>query len=120
MATAINVKGRIVTRPGVYSDIKSGIKNPPLALSYGNICIIDDGIGAGYGGGAGINGTLNSNQDAIYAFNTIQDFRDFVKGGPLWLIAEPLFKPAGAGVSGVSTVFFIRAANTAPATITYE
>lgn len=119
MATKINVKGKLVTRPGVYSQVKSGIKNPPLELSYGNICIIDTGKGAGFGGGAGINGSLNSGENSIHAFQTIQDFRNFVKGGLYWLIAEPLFRPAGAGINGASTVFFVRACTTTHAEIAY-
>lgn len=122
MATAITIKGRIIRRPGVYSQIKSGIKNPSLELSYGNVCIIDDGIGAGFGGGAGITGTLTTEAaDAVYAFKTIQDFRDFVKGGPLWDIAEVLYKPAGINkplINGASTVFLIQARETVQGTIT--
>lgn len=122
MATAITIKGRKITRPGTYSEIKSGITNPALALSYGNVCIIDDGIGAGFGGGAGINGTLTTEAaDAIYAFKTIQELRDFVKGGPLWDVAEALFKPAGLEnnqINGVSTVYLIRAAQTLNAAMT--
>lgn len=122
MATAITVRGRQVTRPGAYSEIRSGIKNPAIELSYGNICIIDDGLGAGFGGGAGITGTLTTDPaDAIYYFKTIQDYRDFVKGGPLWDIAEPLFKPDGvrnAEINGVSTIYLIRAAETVNAAMT--
>jgi hypothetical protein len=36
---------RIIRQPGVYSQIKSGISNPPLPLAYGNIVLIDTGIG---------------------------------------------------------------------------
>lgn len=118
MATKINIRGKLVSRPGVYSEIKSGIKNPPLELSYGNVCIIDTGIGAGWGGGAGINGTLSNNENAIYSFKDIQSFRSFVKGGYWWLLAEPLFRPA-SNVDGVSTLFYIRAATTLNAEIAF-
>lgn len=119
MPTAININGKIVTRPGVYALTKSGIKNPPLNFSYGNICIIDDGIGATYGGGAGVAGTLSNGVDSVYEISTIQDFRNFVKGGELWNLAEALFKPGPSGVNGTSKVFLIRAAATTNAEIVY-
>lgn len=117
MATKININGEIISRPGVYSLTKSGIINPPLALSYGNICIVDTGIGAGYGGGSGSAGTQNQGVDSVYAFNTIQDFRNFVKGGPLYEIALPLYKPAGT-LNGVSTIFLVQGRSSTPATLT--
>lgn len=119
MPTAININGKVITRPGVYALTKSGIKNPPLNFSYGNICIIDDGIGSSWGGGSGVNGSLKSGVDAVYEISTIQQFRDFVKGGELWNLAEPLFKPAGNGINGVSKVFLVKAATTTNAEISY-
>lgn len=118
MATQINVNGKIVTRPGVYASTKSGIRNPPLSLSYGNIVIIDAGLGAGWGGGAGVTGALTQGVDSVYSFNTIQDFRAFVKGGPLWDAAGALFRPAGNGINGVSTVNIIQSRTTVQATMT--
>jgi len=120
MSTKINVRGRTVSRPGVYSQIKSGIKNPPVNLSFGNVCIIDTGGGAGFSGGAGILGENASGLDAIYVFKDIPTMRDFVKGGLHWLVAQPLFRPAGPGIQGVSTVYYIKAAVTTKATIIYE
>ena len=117
MATAISVNGKTVTRPGVYALTKSGIKNPSPNLSYGNVCIIDDGIGTMWGGGSGVSGTLKSGVDAVYELTTIQQFRDFVKGGELWNLAKPLFKPAENGINGISKAFLVRACETTPATI---
>lgn len=119
MATAISVNGKTVTRPGVYALTKSGIKNPSPNLSYGNVCIIDDGIGTMWGGGSGVSGTLKSGVDAVYELTTIQQFRDFVKGGELWNLAKPLFKPAENGINGISKAFLVRACETTPATISY-
>jgi len=119
MATVISVNGKTVTRPGVYALTKSGVKNPSPNLAYGNICIIDDGLGAMWGGGSGVSGTLKSGVDAVYELATIQQFRDFVKGGELWNLAKPLFKPAGDGINGTSKVFLVRACETTPATMSY-
>lgn len=116
MATKININGKLISRPGTYSYIKSGITNPPLNLSYGNICIIDTGIGAGYGGGSGISGTFNSGLNSIYQFDNIASYKGFLKGGPLFQLAEPLFKPA-RGRNGISKAFIIKAAATTAAEI---
>lgn len=119
MATKINVNGKTVSRPGVYALTKSGVKNPSPNLSYGNVCIIDDGLGAMWGGGSGVSGTLKSGVDAVYELSTIQQFRDFIKGGEFWNLAKPLYKPAGDGINGVSKVFLVRACATTPSTISY-
>ena len=117
MATSINVNSKTVIRPGIYAITKSGIKNPPVNLSYGNVCIIDDGLGAQWGGGSGVSGVHKQGSDAVVELTTIQQFRDFVKGGPLWDLAKPLFKPAGDGVNGVSKVYLARACATTPAKV---
>jgi len=111
--------GKIIKEPGAYSQIKSGIKNPPLNLPYGNICIIDTGSNAAFGGGAGISGELATMKESIYNFDNIDDFRSFVKGGLHWLLAEPLFKPNGLASPGVSKITYVRAATTACAEISY-
>lgn len=119
MATKINVNGRLVQRPGVYAYILSGIQNPPLNLSYGNICIIDDGIGASFSGGSGVNGAFKQGKDSIYNFTSVQDFQAFVKGGELWNLAQPLFKPISNNplINGISRLTYIRAATTTSATV---
>ena len=114
MATKVTINGRQYARPDVYSIIKSGITNPPLNLSYGNAVLIDTGIGASYGGGSGFAGELKNGLDSVYEFNNIDDFRNFVKGGELWNLAEPLFRP-DTGVNGVSKLFLIKAATTTAA-----
>jgi hypothetical protein len=121
MATEMNFEGRRITLPGVYSTIKSGIKNPPISLPYGNVLLIDTGSGAGYGGGAGINGELASGQDVIYPIDNIADFRTTVKGGYWYTLAKPLFKPLNSpGVNGISTLYYVRAATTIASTMTFN
>lgn len=120
MATEVSFEGRKVTLPGVYSTIKSGIKNPPITLSYGNVLIIDNGSGAGYGGGAGINGELQSGIDAVYPVTNIDDFRALTKGGVWYKNSKPLFQPVPQpGIVGASTVYYVRAATTVGATMTF-
>lgn len=112
MATKVNINGKLVSRPGVYTLIKSGIQNSPVRLSYGVVTIVDDGIGAGWGGGEG---------NVAYSFETIQDFQSFVKGGPLWDLANPLFKPVPSkSIQGASKVILVQARSATSATIAYS
>ena len=119
MASKVNVNGKLVSIPGIYSVVKSGVKNAPLGLLYGNILIIDNGrYGATWGGGSGIAGTLHQDKESVYEFETIQEFRNFVKGGYWWHLAYPLFRPF-PGLNGVSKIFYVRASETTQATVTY-
>lgn len=117
MATKVLVNGKFETRAGVYATVKSGIVNPVANQPFSNILIIDDGIGAGNGGGSGINGYVKNGADAVYQFNSLQDFRAFVKGGELWKLGSLLFNPSQK-FSGVSNVFLVQAKTSAPAIIT--
>lgn len=117
MATSFNFNGKNIKIPGVYANIKSGIKNPTLNLPYGNLLIVDTGSGATWGGGAGVNGQLEDKSKAIYEFDNIQDYRNFVKGGIHWLLAEPLFRPSGLQAQGVSRITYMKAAVTTAAEI---
>lgn len=119
MSTEIQFGNKKIIEPGVYSRVKSGIKNPPQNLSYGNILIIDTGSGAGYGPGSGISGFFNQKKNSIQRFDNIEDFRAKVRGGLWWKLAQPLFQPAGFGPLGVSQINFIKAATTTPAVINY-
>lgn len=112
MATRVVVNGKTIIRPGVYAVVISGIKNAPAALAAGNVCIIDDGVGAGFGGG--VPGT-------VYNFTTVQDFQNFVKGGPLWDIAAPLFNPLPnqPQIPGVSQLSIIHARSGTPAVLPF-
>ena len=119
MSTKHFFNNQEVKIPGAYSTIKSGIKNPALQLAFGNALIIDTGLGASFGGGSGINGVIQNGKDAIYTFDNIRDFQQFVGGGPWFKLAEPLFFPGGGATSGISSLTFVRAATTAVATATY-
>jgi hypothetical protein len=120
MATKFTFGNKEIAEPGAYSQIKSGINNPIVALSYGNVLIIDTGSGANYGAGSGINGTLNSGKDSILSFDNIKDFRDNVRAGLFWQISKYLWKPSkNLNVRGISNLFFVKAATTVAAEIKY-
>lgn len=123
MATQQNFDGKILILPGVYSNIKSGIKNVPNAVAYGDLLILDTGSGANAGGGSGINGTITKGPDSVYEFDNIDDFRDFVEKGSWWLLASPLFRPLvenGLASPGVSKITYIKCATTVPASMTFQ
>jgi hypothetical protein len=121
MATEFIFNNQKIKLPGAYSTIVSGEKNPPLALDYGKVLVIDTGtLGATWGGGAGIDGELANGQNAIYSFDNISDYRSFLKGGMLWKIADGLFRPdVKANAFGASTVIHAKAATTAAGTMTF-
>ena len=118
MATSYIFNGRKITLPGAYATIKSGIQNQPITADYGTVLVIDTGLGALWGGGAGINGTLANNANAIYVFYSLVDYRAFLKGGKFWKLAEPLFKPRKTE-PGVSKIFHVKAATTFPASLIF-
>jgi len=118
MATEFYFGGKKVKLPGVYTNIKSGIKNQPLVSDYGKVLLIDTGTGAGFAGGAGVNGEISQGVDSLYGMSALTDFRGMVKGGKLWKVAEPLFKPKGAEL-GISNLYFIKAATTTSALMTF-
>lgn len=118
MSTEYIFDGRKVILPGAYSTIKSGIKNAPLVADYGTVLIIDTGLGAEWGGGAGIDGELASGVDAVYVFDNIYDYRTFLKGGKFWKLAEPLFRPRKTE-PGVSKIYHVKAATTVCASMSF-
>ena len=118
MSTKFFFDNKEISLPGAYSTIKSVLSNSVVQANYSRVLVIDNGLGAAFGGGSGINGALASGQDAIYRFTRLQDYQDFLKGGMLWKAAEALFKP-GRNVRGVSEVLHVRAATTEKALMTF-
>ncbi|HNQ20664.1 MAG TPA: hypothetical protein PKI46_06355, partial [Bacteroidales bacterium] len=119
MATVVTFGNRNIIEPGVYSQIKANVNANPIPFSAGNVLIIDTGEGSGFGGGSGINGELSNNLDSVYAFDSLSEFRQFVRGGLLWDLAEYLFIPVN-GAQGAPRIYIVRAATTASATISYN
>lgn len=113
MATAFNFNGQLIELPGVNSQIKSGVNNPPANLSYGNILVLDVDPMNQFGGGSGILGTINSNDPKknVYRFDNVKSFREFIRGGKYWDLAGPLFKPFGTS-TGISQIIYVRPVQT--------
>lgn len=118
MASKNYFGGKRIFEPGAYSQILSGISNPPLNLSYGNVLVIDTGSGASFGGGFGIDGNGGSGVDAFKSLATLKEAQNLIKGGLWWKLSELLFKPAGPGINGVSRLIYVRAAETTQASKT--
>ena len=122
MATSVYFNGKLRTLPGAYSTITSGDSTASRLLDYGTVLIIDTGVyGAGFGGGAGVNGEGAQGLDAIYEFDDLTTFRNFVKGGMYWKCAEALWKPdpSNADAVGISKLLFVRACTTKAAKMTF-
>lgn len=120
MATQIFLNGKAISQPGVYSTIKSGVRNPSIALSFGNTLVIDTGSGLGWGGGSGVNGVLKQGKDSVYTFGNVRDFRTFIRGGLHWFLSGPMFLPGGGATQGISSLTYLRAATTIPAQLALE
>lgn len=123
MATSVYFNGKQRTLPGVYSTITSGQSSASRSLDYGTVLLIDTGkFGAGFGGGSGVNGTDKQGKDAVYTFQTLEDFRNFVKGGMFWKAAEALWNPDpyNADATGISKLLYARACTTTPASMTFS
>lgn len=114
--------GKEIVEPGFYSEVRSGVVNPPIALPYGNVLIIDKDATSFHGNGASIAGQLQEGKAAIKSFGTIPSLRRHLGGGVFWDLAQPLFRPFGSGSSGASRVYYIRALTTTAAqlTITFD
>lgn len=117
MATQFNFDNKLIKLPGVYSRIKGGTNNTPVALSYGNVLLIDMDATSAFGGGAGVDGELDQGEDSVYGFDRLINMREFIGGGKMWDLALPLFKPFGA-IDGCSNVYYIRGLATIAATAT--
>lgn len=122
MSTSFIFGNKQITLPGSYSRIVSGETSPARTLDYSKVLVIDTGVyGANWCGGSGVAGENYQNLDAVYRFDTLAEFRSFVKGGMYWKIAEALFTPdySNPASTGISQLLFVRAAQTASATITF-
>lgn len=111
MATSVFFNNKKIKLPGIYSIMKSGIKNPPIASDSGTAMIIDTGSGAGWGGGSGVVGEYANGKHSVYEFTDQSDAMAFVGGGLLWKVVQKLFNPDSSN-SGVSSLKIIRAATT--------
>ena len=120
MAEVVKFDNRIFIEPSVASRIVSNISNFGSPSSFGNICIIDDGDGAGYGQGKGAYGASSGRElsEFLQEFNSASEMKQFVRGGRMWDLADNLFNPSTQG-RGASKVFYIRACKATTAKMTY-
>lgn len=120
MATQKYFDNKRVILPGAYSTIKSLITNPITTANYGRVLVIDNGTGATFGGGSGIDGELASGADAVYRFSGLAEYQSFLNGGIFWKTAEALFKPGlTSAIPGVSEVLHVKSATTTCSTMTF-
>lgn len=117
MPRVINFNNRQIIEPGSYSTIKSKANVPTTVGTYGNIFLIDSGIGKEYGWGAGIAGTTASGTQSIYEFQSAADAKKAIHGGILYDLIDYLFSPSATGL-GAKKLFYARAATTVAATKT--
>lgn len=120
MGQKVRFDGKLYTEPTVQSRIVSGVSNFGSAASFGNIAIIDNGLGAGFGGGKGSHDGSNPRElsEFLNEFNSLAEMRDFVKGGVLWDLAKYLYNPSTNG-RGATKVFLMRAAETTKGSIAF-
>lgn len=118
MGTKVSVDGRFVTKPGVYTSIKSGISQTAAQNPYGAVCIIDDGtFGSTWGSGSGVIGTNYSGVSSVLSVTDASSLKSLTRGGQLYQLAKVLFKP-WKNSQGVSKLFLIRASETTPSQVT--
>lgn len=116
MSIPRNFNGNMVIEPGVYSRILGGVPAKETDVTFGNLVLIDTGLGKGWGGGSGISGEFSEKMSSVYDFTDINDFQGFVKGGIYYDLANYIFAPYKSE-AGPSKVSYIRAATTVPAAI---
>jgi len=120
MAKIITFKGRNIIEPGALAQVLGGETDPPDAATFGNALIIDTGKGAGFGFGSGIVGDHESGLKSIYRFNSLEDFREGIRGGIFWDVAKWLFKPSkDVRVKGVDAIYLVQAKTTTKSTFEY-
>jgi hypothetical protein len=111
MPSIVNFNGRQYIEPGAAARIIGGFSNPPAPLTSGNVLIIDDGIGAGFGFGAGINGEFANGAAVAAFFDNPRDAKKSIRGGMIWDLIDYIFNPDGEG-NGARGLYYFRAATT--------
>lgn len=136
MANTFIFNGKKIVLPGAYSTIVSGEDSPARVADYGTVLIIDTGNWSNcaidntsnptkisFGGGSGIATSTPDagGQSAIYSFNTIESYRQFMKGSLLYKLGDALFypDPTNSTASGASQVLYVKAATTSASTMKF-
>ena len=111
MAIQINFDGKTIIEPGSYARIISGNSIVPRTSAYGKVLVIDNGVSDGFGVGAGINGELSNGKNCVYEFTEKTDFKNMVRGGLFYDLADYLFNPSKSG-RGVDSIKYVKAGTT--------
>lgn len=114
MAIKFNFGGKTVIEPGSYARIIGGSAAVPPVAAFGKVMLIDTGSNEGFGIGAGINGELSNGKSTIVEFSDPTDFKEFVRGGLFYDLADYLFRPSANG-QGVDSIKYVRAGTTTAA-----
>ena len=117
MAITFNFAGKQIIEPGSYARIIGGSSAVPPVSAFGKVMLIDTGSNEGFGIGPGINGELAQGKNNIFEFSEVSDFKEFVRGGLFYDLADHLFRPALGG-NGVDSIMYVRAGKTTAATTT--
>ena len=115
MATIVNFGNKQLIEPGSSARILGGSTPTPSPSTFGNVLLIDTGVGAAYGGGGGVNGTITKDKAAIYEMTDPLAAKWFFKGGIFYDLVDYLFAPTTKG-AGIPKLIYIKGATTAPAT----
>lgn len=116
MPSKVQFGNKSVLEPGAYTRVIGGVTEAPESSSLGTVIIIDTGLGATWGGGAGINGALTQGLGSVYEFDSLRDFQKWMRGGILWDVAQYIFKPVIAQ-RGAQKLLFVSAKTTTQATL---
>jgi hypothetical protein len=122
MGTKITIGNRTTAIPNVYGQIKSGIVNPPAAIDFGNVVIIDDGSfgSTNYIAVNGVNGTNKQGLDSFLEFTEYAQTTSVIWDSELLTLIKSLFKPTRRqGSLGANKVIYIQASTTEPASVTF-
>jgi len=119
MSTSHYFNSRIIKLPGVYSSVKSVSGASITSLPYSKVLVINTNASNSYGGA--VNGELTKGADAIYKMRSLNEAQGLLRGGKLWFITKPLFRPSRtSGVRGISDLYYLNALTTTAPTITFS
>lgn len=106
-----------IIEPGAYSQIIGAAPAAAAIDTFGNVMLIDTGLGKDFVGRSGIIGTVDNGGDSVYVINSLQEGQQLMRGGILYDLMSYLFSPALSG-NGPRIVYFSRAAITVAAGVT--
>lgn len=116
MAIAVSTGTGVTNIPGAYGRVRINPQVETPFEGFGSCLIIDTGeLSSGWGGLSGVLGTNANRRNSFYEFRTFSSFLDVHHGGALVPIVNKLFVPGGNANRGISSLYYIRAASTTPA-----